>query len=477
LVRIQAHHLSGKRTTVVVSQGGRQVATKELPITGDPFVTDVPLMLKATMAGLQRYTVSLRSVDGEVNADNNTQNIYIDVLDDRQRILILAAMPHPDVAAVRGALDLLEGYSTELAYADRYAGEPADNDLIVLVQVPGVKAPAQAVIQRILQRNIPTLILYGQFSDAKALAALEPGVAVSNVQRSFTDAQAAFNKDLTLFTLEPDDIRAYERFPPLQVPFGQYDLGRGAVTLFNQRVGVVRTAYPLIAFNQQGERRSAIVCGEGLWRWKLADQQQNNTTVHFDRLIQKLATFLALKADRSRFRVQHVPEFAENEPVLLSAELYNKSFELVNTPEASIALKDEEGQDYAYTFSRSDRGYRLEAGVLAPGRYTFKASTSLDGEVLSAAGQFLVKPMVAERMSTVADHRLWADIAARTNGRAVGPDSLSSLAAAMGARKELVSRSYAHASFNDLINLRALFFVLLALLTLEWLLRRRNGAY
>jgi hypothetical protein len=321
------------------------------------------------------------------------------------------------------------------------------------------------------------LILYGQFSDAKALAALEPGVAVSNVQRSFTDAQAGFNKDLTLFTLEPDDIRAYERFPPLQVPFGQYDLGRGAVALFNQRVGVVRTAYPLIAFNQQGERRSAIVCGEGLWRWKLADQQQNNTTVHFDRLIQKLATFLALKADRSRFRVQHVPEFAENEPVLLSAELYNKSFELVNTPEASIALKDEEGQDYAYTFSRSDRGYRLEAGVLAPGRYTFKASTSLDGEVLSAAGQFLVKPMVAERMSTVADHRLWADIAARTNGRAVGPDSLSSLAAAMGARKELVSRSYAHASFNDLINLRALFFVLLALLTLEWLLRRRNGAY
>lgn len=477
LVRIQAHHLSGKRTTVVVSQGGRQVATKELPITGDPFVTDVPLMLKATMAGLQRYTVSLRSVEGEVNADNNTQNIYIDVLDDRQRILILAAMPHPDVAAVRGALDLLEGYSTELAYADRYAGEPADNDLIVLVQVPGVKAPAQAVIQRILQRNIPTLILYGQFSDAKALAALEPGVAVSNVQRSFTDAQAAFNKDLTLFTLQPDDIRAYERFPPLQVPFGQYDLGRGAVALFNQRVGVVRTAYPLIAFNQQGERRSAIVCGEGLWRWKLADQQQNNTTVHFDRLIQKLATFLALKADRSRFRVQHVPEFAENEPVLLSAELYNKSFELVNTPEASIALKDEEGQDYAYTFSRSDRGYRLEAGVLAPGRYTFKASTSLDGEVLSAAGQFLVKPMVAERMSTVADHRLWADIAARTNGRAVGPDSLSSLAAAMGARKELVSRSYAHASFNDLINLRALFFVLLALLTLEWLLRRRNGAY
>jgi hypothetical protein len=88
-----------------------------------------------------------------------------------------------------------------------------------------------------------------------------------------------------------------------------------------------------------------------------------------------------------------------------------------------------------------------------------------------------VKPMVAERMSTVADHRLWADIAARTNGLAVSPDSLGRIASSMGQRKELVSRSYAHASFNDLINLRALFFILLGLLTVEWLLRRRNGAY
>ena len=477
LVRVQAHHLSGKRTTVIVGQGGRQVATKEVAISGDPFVVEVPLMLKATTAGLQRYTVSLRAVEGEANATNNIQDIYIDVLDDRQRILILAGMPHPDVAAVRSALDKLEGYSTELAYADTYTGEPADNDLIVLVQVPGAKAAIQPVIQRILQRNIPTLILYGQQSDAKQLAALDPGVSVSNVQRSFTDAQAAFNKDFTLFTLEPEDIRIYERFPPLQVPFGQYNIGRGAVDLFHQRVGVVRTAYPLIAFNQQGERRTAMVCGEGLWRWKLADQQQNNTTVHFDRLIQKLATFLALKVDKSRFRVQHAPEFAENEPVLLNAELYNKSFELVNGPEASIKLKDEEGRDFSYTFSRSGNAYRLEAGVLAPGRYTWKATTALDGEPLAAIGELLVKPMVAERMSTVADHRLWADIAARTNGLAVPPDSLGRIVASMGERKELVARSYAHASFNDLINLRALFFVLLGLLTVEWLLRRRNGAY
>jgi hypothetical protein len=99
----------------------------------------------------------------------------------------------------------------------------------------------------------------------------------------------------------------------LQVPFGAYETTFGANVLFQQKVGVVRTGYPLIVFQQQGERHFATICGEGLWRWRLADHQQNSTTSHFDRLVHKLVQFLALKVDKSRFRVSHQPEFAEGE--------------------------------------------------------------------------------------------------------------------------------------------------------------------
>jgi hypothetical protein len=40
-----------------------------------------------------------------------------------------------------------------------------------------------------------------------------------------------------------------------------------------------------------------------------------------------------------------------------------------------------------------------------------------------------------------------------------------------------VARSYAHASFSDLIGVKWLFFIILALLTVEWVVRRRNGSY
>jgi len=303
------------------------------------------------------------------------------------------------------------------------------------------------------------------------------GVEVSGGQRTWTDAQPAVPTDFALFTLDPEDARAYERFPPLQVPFGQYALGRGASALMTQKIGMVRTPYPLFAVQSQGERHAAITCGEGLWRWRLADQQQNNTTAHFDKLVRKVVQYLALKQDKSRFRVRHAAEFAQNEEVVLDAELYNASYERVNTPEANITLKDEEGRDLAYTFSRTGDAYHLNAGALPAGRYTWSATATLNGERLTAKGELLVKPLVAEQLSTVADHALWQGISARTGGVSVTEKGLDQMVEAIHARKALVPRSYAHASFSDLIGLRWLFFTLLALLTLEWALRRRNGSY
>ncbi|HEX2617189.1 MAG TPA: hypothetical protein VHL57_06580, partial [Flavobacteriales bacterium] len=477
VARVEARHLRGKGTRVSVLHEGQEVAGKDVPVNSDPLITEVPLMVKASAAGLQRYTVRVRPVQGETTEANNAQTIYIDVLDDRQKVLILAQSPHPDVAALHQAMDGLEGYATDIAYAATFTGKVEEYDLVILHQLPAARSAIQPLLQRIVEKSIPTWTILGLNSDLSQVSALGSGVEVSGGQHTYTDAQAAVATDLSLFTLEPEDTRAYERFPPLQVPFGQYALGRGAVAVMTQKIGMVRTSYPLLAIQPQGERHAAVTCGEGLWRWRLADQQQNATTVHFDKLVRKVVQYLALKQDKSRFRVRHAQEFAQNEPVVLDAELYNASYERVNTPEATITLKDEEGKELAYTFSRTTDAYHLEAGVLPAGRYTWTAASTLNGERLTAKGEFLVKPLIAEQLSAVADHALWQGISARTEGLSVGPADVSRIAAAIRERKALVPRSYAHASFSDLIGLRWIFFALLALLTVEWALRRRNGSY
>ncbi|MEZ4950467.1 MAG: hypothetical protein R2784_13925 [Saprospiraceae bacterium] len=47
-------------------------------------------MLEANQSGVQRYRILVNSVNGEVTTGNNVQDIFIDVLDARQKILIVA---------------------------------------------------------------------------------------------------------------------------------------------------------------------------------------------------------------------------------------------------------------------------------------------------------------------------------------------------------------------------------------------------
>jgi hypothetical protein len=477
LARVEARHLKGKRSRLSVLHKGREVAGQDITVTGDPWSVEVPFSIKATEPGLQRMTVTVRSIDEEAVDVNNTQEVLVEVLDDRQRILLLGAAPHPDLGALRLALGGLEGYTTEIAYAGSF-NEPVDGyDLIILHQLPSTGHGIANVLQQAQAAKVPLCFVLGGGMDMNTFNAQGSGVQVSGARPMYTDAQAALNREFAYFTIDPDQQRTIERFPPLQVPFGQYELGRSATALLLQRIGAVRTGYPLVALTQQGERRMATICGEGLWRWRLTDLQMNGSHVHFDRLVHKLVQFLALKVDRDRFRVEHATTFTTSDPIIITAELYNAAFEPVNTSEATIVLKDEEGREFPYTFSPSGSTYRLDAGRLPAGHYTWTAQVTLDGKRHTDSGELVVTALMAEQLSTVADHGLWADIVAQTGGRMVRPDEVGTLPDVVRGQRDLVARSYAHASFSDLIGLRWLFFAILALLTIEWVVRRRSGTY
>ncbi|MBK8497731.1 MAG: VWA domain-containing protein [Flavobacteriales bacterium] len=478
LARVAAHHLKGVRSRIVVKHGGRELASQEMSAAGDPWLHEFAFSIKAETAGTQRYTVSVVPVEGEHTVLNNAQEIFIDVLDDSQKVLLLGAAPHPDLGSLRLALDGLEGYETDLAFAADFTGAVEDYDLIVLHQLPSVRLPIAALLQRAEAKGIPLLAVIGGATDAAAFNKLGVGVRASGTTSgAITDAQASPNMQFAAYVVDADLFRAMERFPPLQVPFGQYELARSAEALATQRVGVVRTNYPLIALTQQNERRMAAICGEGIWRWRIADHRLNGSTERFDRLVHRLVQFLALKADKKRFRVDHLPVFTSNEPVLINAELYDAAYQPITDAEVNIRLKDEQGREFPYLFRAASAAYRLDAGKLPPGRYTWEATAVAKGERSTAKGDLVVRELFIERLSTVADHALLADMAARTNGRMVPADSIAAIGAAIRAERAIVARSYAHAQFTDLITLRWIFFVLLGLLAVEWVLRRRNGSY
>ena len=121
---------------------------------------------------------------------------------------------------------------------------------------------------------------------------------------------------------------------------------------------------------------------EGLWRWRFYDQMKNQNTNNFEDFIGKLITFLAVKENRDPFKVKIENEYTESQSVVVKAELYNKSFELINEPEVSFDYTNENGKTFQSAFVRTGSAYRLDLGKLQQGIYEWKARTEFQGVAL-----------------------------------------------------------------------------------------------
>ena len=75
------------------------------------------LEIDAKQVGLQHYHVALTPIKGEVTEANNAQDFFVDVIDQRQKILILSNSPNPDIAAIKESLEKNDNYEVESSLA------------------------------------------------------------------------------------------------------------------------------------------------------------------------------------------------------------------------------------------------------------------------------------------------------------------------------------------------------------------------
>lgn len=246
--------------------------------------------------------------------------------------------------------------------------------------------------------------------------------------------------------------------------------------LMNQRIGKLPVEKPLLLFGEDGQRRIAILTGEGIWRWRLEDFQENSSHEAVDELITKSIQYLLSAEDKRKFRVYASKNsFDENEHVILNAELYNDAFELLNTPDVNISLNNKNGKSYSFVFSRTLNSYLLDAGELVAGEYNYTAGTTLGNVKHLAEGKFTISRQDSEYRQSIANHQLLFAMAKQNGGRMLFPSQLDDLPAMIRENEHVKSVFYENPKYSELIDLKLLFFVILALLSLEWISRKRNG--
>ena len=115
-------------------------------------------------------------------------------------------------------------------------------------------------------------------------------------------------------------------------------------------------------------------------------------------------------------------------------------------------------------------------GNLPPGNYSFIGNALLGKEKLSSIGGFYVTPILTEYRQTTADHRLLNAMAKQSGGKMFMPQNLLKIADEVSKNDNIKTISYEDRRYVELINVKWLFALILALLSTEWFLRKRSGA-
>lgn len=468
---INAKQFKGKTTTLTVSKGDATLFTQTVNFNSDAFIITVPVLIQAKEVGLQHYKVKLSSLPEEVSVANNISDVFMEVLDARQKILILSDAPHPDIAAIKESIESNQNYEVESYLLSDFDKSLKKYNLVILHTLPSVHNPASKILSEINASNIPVW----SFSGASGL--FQTDLSKASYTQKTNEVEPVLDQNFPLFTISDELRKAIKDFPAVVCPFSTYQTENNSNVLFYQRIGIVDTKKPLMLFNNAGENKVAIFTGEGIWRWRLQDFAAHNDHNLFDEFISKTVQYLSVKADKSFFRISGPGNFQENEAIQLEAEVYNESYELINEPEVNITISNSENKKFPFTFSKTSNAYRLNAGMMPVGEYSYEAKVKIGEKIFLQHGKFSVSALQIELSNTTADHQLLFSLAKKHNGEMVYPNELDKLVSKLNSREDIKSVSYSEKKLSDLINLKWIFFLLLGLLSIEWFLRKRNGAY
>jgi hypothetical protein len=434
-------------------------------------------ILEAGNAGLKHYSTQIQSIDKERNTDNNTSGFVINVLENKQKILILSQGSHPDIGAIRNTLEEQKTYDVSVFTEEPYPADLKPYNLLILNQLPTSSKSAATIIAAAKKSRLPILFIVGNQTFLPQLNALNQGAKIEQLAGNGEEAQSVYNSTYATFKLSEDFIEILPQFPPLQVAFANFELESGFTPLFYQKLKGIETDKPLMATGKIEGRKTGYIFGEGIWRWRLFDYYQNQSHARFNEFINQLVQYLALRENEDNFIVEFKPVYSETDDVILHAEVYNDAFERITTEEVKIELKNSNDEDFNFTFDIQGDNYHLNAGHLPMGNYTFSANVNIDKETFTETGSFTVVPVNIENLVTRANHNLLYQLANLSGGKFYLPNQTENLISELKSTNKLKASSYYQEIINELLNLRWIFFVILLLLSMEWFLRKYWGIY
>lgn len=474
---------TGQTAEIQLLHNGKILETKKLTFKQENGLQQVKFLVLAEKKGMQRFVVKIVPKKEEFTKQNNEKNLYIDVLDGKEKILLVAASPHPDIKTLRSAIEKNKNYELHI-HIPNIKGDgfkkfnPKEKyGMAILHQIPDKKGIGNTILKQLKEKKVPIWYILGNQSNINVFNQNNSLISISASSSQKDKVTGVFNNKFTLFNFDTEKAKVINKLPPVSVPFGKIKVGGGVEVLLNQRVGSITTEKPLLVAGEQNGYKSAVMLGDGLWLWRLQEFLYDNNQQAVDEMIGKLVQYMATQEDRRKFRVYPVSEeFTTSESALFATEVYNNIYEKIYGQKVDLVITDELGEKTSFTYENSHADFKYAINDLKEGVYTFKATTTLNGKTETSSGEFTVKTLTLEAMKTTADFNMLRNLSKQSGGDFFLANELSRLGDVLKQNKP-ADIIHTQEQYEELSSLEWILAVLLLLATIEWVVRKVKGGY
>jgi len=453
-VSVQSQFFQDKKTKINLFKEGKLLDSKDVFFQNIEETKTISFNVLADKKGIQEYQISITPFKEEKNTENNNSTVYIEVLESKQKLLLISDIVHPDISAISKAISSNDNYELTISTKDGFDGSYSDYNLIIAYQT------------NIEFSDVPVWYFYGESSSASTLDWF-----TFNKSTLIEEASPVFN-DFSLFSLSEDWDVWLKQLPPIYVPLGNYS--SSGQSIFTQSLKGIELEKPLFVFSNEVGIRQSVFIGEGIWRWRLYEYKQNKNHLLFDELIQKSIQYLVLKDDKRPFRLKAKNKIYNNENLLLELDLYDSNYDLVNDVDVSLVLKDESNNEFDFLFDKNQNSYELNIDKLEVGNYTYTAQAKRGTNSYKQEGSLKVIPLQLEFLDDQNNHEVLQELSNKNNGKFFYLNQLSFLLEELR-NLEKTSVLYSKKTFTELIHSKWISVLLFVFLSLEWIIRKINN--
>jgi len=462
------------------------VSRKELFINHPNQEYPVSFDITPGIPGRLVYDLKVRPVNGEKNVQNNQALVQIQVLKEKLGIALLTAgadndfkffkllledhedlkvIPVVDIGKIIGSG--LQPDSIDVVIWNQIPSEPEKNRIIGGLNVSGY--PSLLIVSdRINQQGLTFLNKYLPVSSVSYLGRLvRTQVRLTENGHKFSPVNVHDSRDV--------NVRFWQTVPPIEYMFGGVTI-MPDIKVILETIPLPGQPYeklPVLMTGSMRGKKNALLLGSGFWRWHFLMTENPQFNATWKRIIYNLMRWLASTGEAKNAQISVLEENPITGSKLhLTTDVYNGSFEPVDNAIVRFQVSGPDGGFEVPANSISAGKYQGDFVPASAGTYTLRSIAWLNDQFLGSDSiRIDVLPVSQEFIQTSQNIELLSRLAEESGGEYFTAEKADSIFTRVNLTPAIVKQTETY----QLIDRLSVLFIFIALLSIEWFLRRRRG--